>query len=1031
VRYDLDRFVVAANHVHILVTPRPGYELSDILHSWKSFTANQLNRRLGQPGAFWQKESFDHIVRSPAQLERFRAYIDGHVAAASSRRGGILQADVAAASSCGDDLQPDNKRLEAASTWRPAAGTFDGWPRFAREITLLDPCMGSGHFLVFALPMLVAFRMTEEDLSRDAAVEAVLRDNLFGLEVDPRCTQIAAFNLALAAWRIVSYRALPRLNLACSGLSLGVGKDEWLTLAGDVQRLRTGMERLYHLFEKAPVLGSLINPHTLEGDLLEAEFPDLQPLLEQALAGESRSGFQPLSSADKRPEAASTLTEVAVTAHGLVTAAEILGSKFTLVATNVPYLGRGKQDDVLKDYCERVHPQAKADLATCFVERCLDSCAPGGCAAIVTQQSWLFLTTYKQLRPRLLRERTWGFVARLGPGAFETISGEVVSVALLGIGAAKPAEAHTLVGIEASEDPTPKDNAERLRVGPLANVNQKRILENPDAVVTFEAIDATKLLGRYAGCFQGTSTGDNARLTRTFWELPAVTGPWRFFQGPPAETRMVAGREFVVDWSTLEAGFEAAAIRGSEAWNKRGVGIGQMSGLPATLYGGTLFSNSTPVIIPARDEYLTAVWTFCSSPDFNAELRKLNPKVSVDNGYVSKVPFDLTHWQRVAAQKYPDGLPESVSDDPTQWLFDGHPARASVEAASSRLYSEGQRPKAAAVLQVAVARLLAYRWPRQTGSSFPDCPSVVADGLESHADADGIVCLSPLKGEPPAAERLNALLADAFGPQWSAARLATLLKNVGAGGGTPPPRSLSLDDWLRDGFFAQHCELFHQRPFVWHVRDGRRDGFHALVNYHRLCGEGGSGVSPLGGDSQNKRLEAASTLLQKLIYSYLGDWIDRQRGDQKAGVEGADARLAAAEHLKKELEKILAGEPPYDIFVRWKPLHKQPIGWEPDINDGVRINIRPFMMARPLGARSANACILRTTPRINWNKDRGREPHRDREDFPWFWGWDGETVDCAGGKHFDGNRWNDLHYTAAFKRAARERYAQGTAGGSR
>jgi hypothetical protein len=80
-------------------------------------------------------------------------------------------------------------------------------------MTMLDPCMGSGHFLVFALPIFVAFRMAEEKLGREAAVDAVLADNLFGLEIDPRCTQIAAFNLALAAWRRVGYRPLPRLNL--------------------------------------------------------------------------------------------------------------------------------------------------------------------------------------------------------------------------------------------------------------------------------------------------------------------------------------------------------------------------------------------------------------------------------------------------------------------------------------------------------------------------------------------------------------------------------------------------------------------------------------------------------------------------------------------------------------------------------------------------------------------------------------------------------------------------------------------------
>ena len=93
--------------------------------------------------------------------------------------------------------------------------------------------------------------------------------------------------------------------------------------------------------------------------------------------------------------------------------------------------------------------------------------------------------------------------------------------------------------------------------------------------------------------------------------------------------------------------------------------------------------------------------------------------------------------------------------------------------------------------------------------------------------------------------------------------------------------------------------------------------------------------------------------------------------------------MAAAEHLKVELEKILEGEPPYDIFVRWKPLREQPIGWEPDINDGVRMNIRPFVTARPLAARGKTASILRVTPKgIKWDKDRGKEPQRSKDDYP-------------------------------------------------
>ena len=141
--------------------------------------------------------------------------------------------------------------------------------------------------------------------------------------------------------------------------------------------------------------------------------------------------------------------------------------------------------------------------------------------------------------------------------------------------------------------------------------------------------------------------------------------------------------------------------------------------------------------------------------------------------------------------------------------------------------------------------------------------------------------------------------------------------------------------------------------------------------------------------------------------------------DLAAGEEGADARVAAAVHLQEQLAKIIEGEPPFDIFVRWKPLAEQPIGWDPDINDGVRLNIRPFMTARPLGAKAKKACILRAAPGIKWDKDRGNEPDRPKDQFPWFWTWDEESQDFLGGSKFDGKRHNDLHYTRKAKDAAR------------
>jgi hypothetical protein len=223
-------------------------------------------------------------------------------------------------------------------TWVPAAGTFPGWPRAAREITMLDPSMGSGHFLVFALPLLVRLRVEEENLSAPAAVSAVLRDNLHGLELDERCTQIAAFNLALAAWKLSGYQPLPALHLACSGLAPHTTQAEWVALAGTDEKLQRGMVRLYKLFEDAPVLGSSLIR-------VRVAATALPPVL-TTTAPSGRKGSRTGDRRRHRPRDGRHC-------GGLAKAAESLAGHFTLVATNVPYLGKGAlKQKLCLEFCE-------------------------------------------------------------------------------------------------------------------------------------------------------------------------------------------------------------------------------------------------------------------------------------------------------------------------------------------------------------------------------------------------------------------------------------------------------------------------------------------------------------------------------------------------------------------------------------------------------------------------------------------------------------------------------------------------------
>lgn len=867
-------------------------------------------------------------------------------------------------------------RNDEGIPWRPAAGTFEQWPKRAAEITVLDPCCGSGHFLVEAFRILVPMRMAEEGLSPREACEAVLRDNLFGLEIDERCTQIAAFNLALTAWTYPDaggYRPLPELHIACSGLTVGGKEEEWVKLAGKDGRLQEGMRRLYRLFKDAPTLGSLIDPRQGDTDLFTAGFEELQPLLEEALAREEV----------KRDAQA---TEAGIAAQGMAKAADFLARSYTLVATNVPYLQRSKHHEKLKDFCDKHYPTSKADLATVFLERCLGWCRATGTTAIVATQNWLFLATYRKLREWLVRGYRLHFVAQLGEGAFDSSQAAGAFPCLTAISAGMPCSHGRFAGFEVLEPRIPHEKDRLLRELKPNMQAQLAQLKNPDHKILLTGVIEGPLLERYAEGLQGIATADYERFGRCFWEMPRLLPGWVFQQSTVRETTPFGGREHVLLWEEGRgalASFPPAYVRGQAAWGKPGVAVSQMRHLPVTRYTGEAWDNNTAVILPRDPRHLPAIWSFCSSPEFAAAVRQLDKKLNVTNATLAKVPFDLAHWQKVAAEKYPNGLPKPFSNDPTQWIYHGHPCGSVVWNEEKKWTAHGPLRTDGTVLQVAVARLLGYRWPAETDPEMELADEQRewvrrCEELLELADEDGIVCIPPVHGEQPAADRLQRLLAWAYGAAWGPATLSTLLEKVGFVGRT-------LEDWLRDSFFEQHCQLFHERPFIWHIWDGRRrDGFAALVNYHKL----------------DRRL------LERLTYTVLGDWIEQQRRSVQMGERGADDRLAAALELQRKLELILKGEPPYDIFVRWKPLHEQPIGWEPDLNDGVRVNIRPFV----------ETGVLRKNPRIQWTKDRGMEPENLRpvDQFPWFWK-DGR---------FTGERVNDVHLTNAEKQTARERFGR-------
>ena len=882
---------------------------------------------------------------------------------------------------------------ETTQQWQPASGTFDAWPKQLSELKTLDPCCGSGHFLVAAFLMLVPMRMQADNLTAPRAIDRVLSDNLHGLELDQRCVELAAFAVALEAWRYPKaggYRSLPELHLACSGLSIAAARDEWKELSRKAgkQNLTIALDWMYQTFQDAPVLGSLINPRRSKAAQI-AQWSELQQLLGEALSQEQT---QQQSDAETEVSAHNNRLEAGIVAKGLAKAAELLAGQYTWVITNVPYLVRGKQNDTLKAHCEAYYPEGKNDLATVFLDRCLEFCVQGGTASIVLPQNWLFLTSYRKFREKLLQNDSWHLIARLGPGAFETISGEVVKAILINLSRVNATgqsadllhsgeQGNWIRGVDVSEPRTAAEKAAGLLSNEVKSVEQGKQLGNPDARVAFDSQEG-RLLSELGSALNGLHGADSLRFRFNYWEV-IDSSLWNFLQNTVDKTVHYGGRSEVFYWK--DSGIfhdtnDKARIQGNAGWGKQGIAVSMMGSLPCTIHTGHIFDMSCSPIILEESNYLAVLWCYCASSQYNEVVREIDQALKVTNATLVKVPFEIDHWTKVAEEQYPNGLPQPYTNDPTQWIFHGHPCGSVIWDEQSKWTAHGELRVDDSVLQVAVARLLGYRWPAELDLEMELATEQRewvqrCQQLDASADDDGIVCLPAVRGEKAADQRLEALLQAAYGDAWTTPLKNRLLETVGS-------KTLSL--WLRDKFFEQHCKLFQHRPFIWHIWDGLNDGFSALVNYHKLDKAG----------------------LERLIYTYLGDWIRTQQSGMASGEDGAQERLLAAEALKRELEAILAGEAPYDIFVRWKPLAEQSIGWTPDLNDGVRLNIRPFLYARDVGKKGAG--ILRWAPNIKWTKDRGK----DVESAPWY------TL----GLQYDegeGARINDHHLSLAEKQAAR------------
>lgn len=403
-------------------------------------------------------------------------------------------------------------------------------PSTLSQFKVLDPAMGSGHFLVYVFDFLFelyraesAFRNMEFNPSE--AVDSILCNNLHGIDIDNRAVQIAAASLLVKAREKAPGYTIRKLNLVATDLGLAslAADDPALAEFTETLSKRTGLPkaeglRLVEMLKSADYMGSLLQVNEEIKKL--ATFFDSDEVLEEKIHGVLAKFIKNKDSGNDL--GVHTLAEQLEKGLRLIT---LLGQQYDVIVANPPYLGLGKVAEKIAENYEAISAMAKGDLYTLFMITAERLTKPHGNWCMVAQHNWMFLGSFQDFRVHTLKENHITALAQLGSGAFEAISGEVVGAAMFVASRCKS----TIPGAyqRVVHPVTPKDKTAMLISRERTyRFPQERFADIPGSPMIYwwpeefrQAYLKAKKLGEVGEVKQGLATANNDRYVRNAWEV--------------------------------------------------------------------------------------------------------------------------------------------------------------------------------------------------------------------------------------------------------------------------------------------------------------------------------------------------------------------------------------------------------------------------------------------------------------------------------------------------------------------------------
>jgi hypothetical protein len=544
------------------------------------------------------------------------------------------------------------------------------------ELKLLDPASGSGHILVEGFGLL--YKMYKEEYySDEEAVESILGNNLFGIDIDKRAVQLAQFAVLLKAAKVFP----------------AVLKKGWLPNI-------YAMPEPY-AFSRQEILDFLGS----EGVLFEKHLSSALTLMQQAQNLGSIMRFDLPDDArvffinrllELRQKPSLSFYEQAVLPHisPFIQVYEILSSKHEAVAANPPYMGQKNMNESLKDYVNDKYPISKSDLFAIFMEVCSNLLIKGGLYGMINQQSWMFLSSYEALRKMVLNTQHIKSMLHLGPRTFDELSGEVVQNTVFVIENVSVKNAvgnySRLVDYRNCEE---KHQNFLLRTDEFNNIVQSNFSKIPGSPIGYWASESIVTIFiecdsfiTYGKGIKGLDTGDDNYFLKNWWEPSESNSNWKPYNKGGSYRKWYGNNLFLIKWE--RDGYEVKNFKDEKGklrsrpqnvqfYFKKGLEWSRVSSstFGVRLINSSIFGGASQAAFVKDDTHMYYFLALLNSKFVDQILQILNPTLIYQAGDINRIPVKIEN-QEITNKYVEINLSISQQDwdsRETSWDFQQHP----------------------------------------------------------------------------------------------------------------------------------------------------------------------------------------------------------------------------------------------------------------------------------------------------------------------------------------------------------------------